>query len=129
MAARRPRLLCYGHDDMLLYTRKCILDEEFSVGICSGLAWLGELLVQGPVHVVVLCHSVPESEGEEVIEMSRAAWPGVKILTLQESDLGDCAAHSDKTMECLEGPPALLHEIHTLLRTAAAQSAAQNATF
>ena len=114
---------------MLLYTRKLILEGEFSVEICSGLPRLGELLVQDPVHVVVLCHSVPESECKEVIEMSRAAWPGVKILTLQESELGDCAAHSDKTMECLDGPPALLHEIHALLRTTAAQSAAQNAMF
>jgi hypothetical protein len=113
---------------MLLFTRKCILDAEFSVEICSELARLTKLLASDPVQVMVLCHSVPESECEEVIKMSRAAWPGVKILTLQESDLGECALHSDKTMECLDGPPALLHEVHALLRIAATQNAAQKAT-
>jgi len=125
METRSLRLLCYGHDDLLLFTRKCILDEEFSVEICKGLASLGELLAEGAVHVVVLCHSVPEAECEEVIEMSRAAWPGVKILTLQEGELGDCGLHSDKTMECLAGPPALLRQIHALLGIRAAQHAAR----
>lgn len=110
---------------MLLYTRKCILDEEFSVEICGERARLGELLPQHPVHIVVLCHSVPEAECEEVIEMSRAAWPEVKILTLQQGELGDCALHSDKTMESLDGPPALLQQIHALLGMGAAQHAAR----
>jgi hypothetical protein len=123
MESRRPRLLCYGHDDMLLFTRKRILDKEFAVEICDGLTRLGEILPQGPVHLVVLCHSVPDSECDEVIDLSRAAWPEVKILVLQDGDVGDCALHSDKTMESLEGPPALLHQIHALLGMGPAQHA------
>jgi len=105
---------------MLLFTRKCILDKDFAVEICDGLSRLGEMLAQGPVQLVVLCHSVPDWECDEVIELSRAAWPEVKILALRESTLGECAAHSDGTMENLEGPPALLHEVHALLGIAAA---------
>jgi hypothetical protein len=113
---------------MLLFTRKCILDKEFHVQICDGLARLGELLVQGPVQLVVLCQSVPDWECDEVIELSRAAWPEVKFLALHEAVLGGCSTHSDGTIAGLEGPPALLHEVHALLRTAAAQSTAQRAT-
>jgi hypothetical protein len=109
---------------MLLYTRKCILERDYSVEICSGLARLGAILRQGPVHVVVLCHSVPDAECEKVMELSRAAWPAVKILVLQEGAQGECSLHSDKTMESLEGPPALLYKIHSMLGTAAAGNAA-----
>jgi hypothetical protein len=123
MEYRRHRLLCYGHDDMLLFTRKCILERDFSAEICSGLTRLVEMLAQGPVQIVVVCHSVPDWECEQVIELSRAAWPEVKILALQEGTPGECSVHSDGTMENLEGPPALLHEVHALLGIAAAQRA------
>jgi hypothetical protein len=122
---RRPRLLCYGHDEMLLYTRKCILERDYSVAICGGLARLGEILRQGPVHVVVLCHSVSDAECEKVMELSRAAWPTVKILVLQVGGHEECSLHSDKTMESLEGPPALLYKVHSMLGTASAGNAAR----
>src|SRR3954469_14092979 len=105
MESNRPRLICYGHDDMLIYTRKCILERDFAVELCRGLAGLKELLAQGPVQVVVLCHSVPQWECDEAIELSRAAWPEVKVLTLQEGITGECTLHADRTMESLEGPP------------------------
>jgi hypothetical protein len=108
---------------MLLFTRKCILEREFSAEICTGLGRLGEMLAQGPVQIVVVCHSVPDSECEQVIELSRAAWPEVKILVLQEGAHGDCSLHSDGTMENLEGPPALLQEVHAPLGIAAPQRA------
>ncbi len=107
---------------MLLYTRKCILERDFSVEICKGLAKLGECLREGPVRVVVICHSVPDQECEAAIEMARAAWPGIKILTLREGEHEECSLHADKTMESLEGPPALLHKVHSLLGTASAES-------
>lgn len=120
MESRRPRLLCYGHDDMLLYTRKCILESDFSVEICTGLTRLGECLRAGPVRVVVICHSVSDQECKAAIEMARAAWPGIKILTLREGDHEECSLHADKSMDHLDGPPALLYKVHSLLGTASA---------
>ena len=38
--------------------------------------------------------------------------------------VGVCATRSDCTMDSLDGPPALLHEIHPLLEIAATESAA-----
>jgi hypothetical protein len=109
---------------MLLYTRKRILDGEFSAEICDHLAQLPEFLAHGPLDLVVLCQSVPDWECDAVIELARAASPGVKILTLQESALGECSAHADRTIENLEGPPALLHEIRALVTKASAENAA-----
>jgi DNA-binding NarL/FixJ family response regulator len=120
MECPQPRLICYGHDEMLQYTRKCILEREFLVESCSEISRLAEILAEGPVDVVVLCHSVPEGECEEAIELSRATWPDVKVLVLRAGTNADCSVHSDKTMECLEGPPVLLYKVHSLLAMASA---------
>jgi DNA-binding NtrC family response regulator len=119
MASRNLRLLCYGHDEMLLFTRKLILDREFSVEICDELTQLPEVLARGPVDLVLLCQSVPDAECEEVIERVRAESPEVKVLVLHETIPGSCSLHSDATIANLGGPPALLQEIHALLGSVA----------
>jgi hypothetical protein len=52
----------------------------------------------------------------------------VKVLVLHESFPGICSVHSDATMESLEGPPALLHEIHALLGMRATENAGTRLT-
>jgi DNA-binding response OmpR family regulator len=125
MASSRPRLLCYGHDEMLLFTRKRILEREHCVETCERLCDVEEVLAKGPFHIAVLCQSVPDAECKEVMRRVRAAWPEIKVLVLQESTVGVCSLRSDHTMDSLDGPPALLHEIHVLLEIAAAESTAR----
>jgi DNA-binding response OmpR family regulator len=124
MARPVHRLLSYGHDEMLLFTRKRILEREYWVETCDRLCDLAEVLAKGPFQLALLCQSVPDAECQEVMRRVRAAWPEVKVLVLRESIAGICATRSDYTMDSLEGPPALLHEIHVLLEIAAAESAA-----
>lgn len=125
--SRRPHLLCYGHEEMLLYTRKLILDREFLVNRCQDTATLSEILSQGRLDLILLCQSVPEQECEEVIEMVRAASAETKVLALHGASSGSCSVHSDAAMENLDGPRALLRQIHALLGIGAAQIPAQNA--
>ena len=127
MMVRFPRVLCYGHDEMLLYTRERILDREFFVERCNRLEGLTEILARGPLDLLLLCQSVPDAECEEVIDRARAESPDVKVLILHEAYPGSCSLRSDATMESLEGPPALLHEIHALLGIAVAQNEVENA--
>jgi hypothetical protein len=108
---------------MLLYTRKLILEKEFLVDRCEDLAGLTEVLSRGPLDLVLLCQSVPDWECEEVIEKVRTGSPEAKLLVLHETTPGSCSVHSDASMENMEGPPALLHEIRGLLGLAAAQGA------
>ena len=117
-------LLSYGHDEMLLYTRKRILEREYCVETCDCLSDLEEVLAKGPFQLALLCQSVPEAECQEIVQRVRAAWPEIKVLALREFTAGACATRSDCTIDSLEGPPALLHEIHVLLEVAAAESAA-----
>jgi hypothetical protein len=121
------RLLSYGHDEMLLFTRKRILEREYGVETCDRLCDLEEVLAKGPFQLALLCQSIPDAECNEIMLRVRAAWPEIKVLVLRESTAGVCATRCDSTMDSLEGPPALLHEIHLLLEIAAAESAASGA--
>jgi hypothetical protein len=105
MASRCPRVLCYGHDETLLYTRKLILEREFVTERCDTVAGLTEILSRGPLDLILICQSVPDAECEEVIETVRAASPEVKVLVLQAGQPGSCTLHSDAAMESLEGGP------------------------
>ena len=124
MARPVHRLLSYGHDEMLLFTRKRILEREYWVETCDSLCDLEGVLAKGPFQLALLCQSVPEAECQEVMQRLRAAWPEIKVLVLRESIVGVRTARSDCTMDNREGPPALLHEIRVLLEIAAAESAA-----
>jgi hypothetical protein len=123
MARPVHRLLSYGHDEMLLFTRKRILEREYWVETCDLLCDLEEVLAKGPFQLALLCQSVPDAECQEVMQRLRAAWPEIKVLVLRESIVG-VRARCDRTMDSLEGPPALLHEIRVLLEIAATESAA-----
>lgn len=118
----RPRLICYGHDDLLLYTRKKILEREFFVETCAHVSELGEILARGPVDIAVLCHSVPDAECEEVMHRVRQHSPSVKVLVLYEALPESCSDHSDKKMECLEGPSTLVDDVHELMEDAAQEA-------
>jgi DNA-binding NtrC family response regulator len=124
MARPVHRLLSYGHDEMLLFTRRRILEREYWVETCDRLCDLEETLAKGPFQLALLCQSVPDAECKEIMQRVRSAWPEVKVLVLQESIVGVCATRSDCTMDSLDGPPALLHEIRVLLEIAATESAA-----
>jgi DNA-binding NtrC family response regulator len=125
MARPVHRLLSYGHDEMLLFTRRRILEREYWVEACDRLCDLEEVLAKGPFQLALLCQSVPDAECQEIMQRVRAAWPEIKVLVLRESIVGvRTTTRCDHTMDSLEGPPALLHEIHVLLEIAATESAA-----
>ena len=123
MARPVHRLLSYGHDEMLLFTRKRILEREYWVETCDSLCDLEGVLAKGPFQLALLCQSVPDAECQEAMQRLRAAWPEIKVLILRESIVGVRSTRCDHTMDSLEGPTALLHEIHVLLEIAAAESA------
>lgn len=110
-----PRLLCYGHDDLLLFTRCKILEREFFVETCSQISGLEPILARGPVDVAVICHSVPDAECQEVMHSLHEHSPAVKVLVLYETVPEVCTEKSDKTMESLDGPSTLLEDVRALM--------------
>jgi DNA-binding response OmpR family regulator len=114
-----PRLLCYGHDELLLYTRKKILEQEVFVETCTHISQLPAILSRGPVEIAVLCHSVPDEECHEVLRCIRDSCPEVKVLVLYETAPETCTEDSDKMMGSLDGPATLLNDVRGLMEEAA----------
>jgi DNA-binding NtrC family response regulator len=110
-----PRLLCYGHYELLLYTRKKILEREVFVETCTQISELPAILSRGPVEIVMICHSVPDEECHEVLHCVRAYCPEVKVLVLHGTATETCTEDSDKTMGSLEGPTMLLNDVRALM--------------
>jgi DNA-binding NtrC family response regulator len=125
MASALPRLLCYGHDEMLQFTRRKILEREFVVEMCAQISALDAILAKGRIDIAVLCHSVPDAECQEVMHRLREHSPAVKVLVLYETMPEICSSHSDESMENLEGPSSLLHKLHELMDEAAHDKARQ----
>ena len=113
---------------MLLFTRKKILEQEFSVDTCTDASGLDPILADRRVDIAVLCHSVPDAECQEVLRRLRQHSPRVKVLVLYEALPEMCTEGSDKKMESLAGPSTLVDDVHALMEEAARQSATPRQT-
>lgn len=81
--AQRFEILCYGHDQTLLDTRRMILELSYRVETATSLAEVARFGGILKVDLVVLCHTVPEEEARRVIQISGALWPRSGILSIQ----------------------------------------------
>ncbi|MBS1815349.1 MAG: hypothetical protein JSS87_10775 [Acidobacteria bacterium] len=81
--AQRLEILCYGHDQTLLDTRRMILQSSFRVETASSLAELAHLGGVMDVALIVICHTVPEEECRRVMQISGALWPKSGVLSVQ----------------------------------------------
>ena len=82
-----PRIMLYGRDSTLLWTRQMLLEQaQFEVCTTTEPAELHCALSSTPIQLLVLCHSIPEDEREAIRSLVHASNPGVKILVLDEVD-------------------------------------------
>ncbi len=76
------RLVCFGHDEMLLVTRKLILDKLTRVEVVSNFDALTLLVGNGSLDLVVLCHTLKPEERERAIKLLAQRSPSTKIVCL-----------------------------------------------
>lgn len=81
--AKRLEILCYGHDQSLLDTRRMILQSSFRVETASSLSEIAHLGATMDIALVVLCHTVPEEEARRVMQITGALWPKSGVLSVQ----------------------------------------------
>ena len=81
----QPRILTYGHDDVLLQTRVAILNKA---GLSSDQSSSCEQVMKSFINpqrhydLVILCHSVPAKEKESIV--AEAERLNIKIYALRE---------------------------------------------
>lgn len=83
----KARILCVGHDPMLLQTRKWMLEGEFEVEIAETVVQavvLLEVLDHRSFELVLLCHSLNDEECKTVCDAVFSKCPGTRVLQLNE---------------------------------------------
>ena len=70
----------------------------------------------GAVQILVLCHTLSEAERSSALNMSKARWPNVKVLSISECGFGRAAQRGgDAALESCKQPLALLDSVARLL--------------
>lgn len=106
-------VLCFGKDEMLLRTRGWVLEKCVEVALAESWAALTEQLQQTRFELLVICHSVSETESQAAIEALKAHSGYTKGLRL----LATGQAIDDGVTRTITstGPRELLHAVSSML--------------
>jgi DNA-binding response OmpR family regulator len=78
-----PTILFYGHDELLLMTRRRILEGAgFRAGITSQMMEIPRLVRELPADLVVLCHSLSRTECVAAGLVAKNHRPDVRMLLM-----------------------------------------------
>jgi DNA-binding response OmpR family regulator len=78
-----PTILFYGHDELLLMTRRRILEGAgFRAGVTSQVEEFSRLVRELPADLVVLCHSLSRTECVMAGMVARNHRPDVRMLLM-----------------------------------------------
>ncbi|MEO8737682.1 MAG: hypothetical protein ABI380_14230 [Edaphobacter sp.] len=75
-----PKILLIGQDFRLLATRAAVLAKTHASIICCNAAEGLKILEGEAFDLVVLCHSLAETQATEVTDAVHRRWPGTRIL-------------------------------------------------
>jgi DNA-binding response OmpR family regulator len=83
-----PTILFYGNDELLLMTRRRILEGAgFRAGVTSQLKEIPRLVCELPADLVVLCHSLSRTECVMAGLVARNHRPDVRMLLMMADGL------------------------------------------
>ena len=111
----RSAVLCFGHDELLLRTRRLILRKSFQVSVATSMEAIAALARLGRMDLVLLCHSLTERERDQVIVLAGDLWPQIKILILTAPDFSRTASLPHEEFAALESPLNLMHKLREML--------------
>ena len=110
-----PLVLCLGKKPRLLAIRKGVLATRYTVVTIQSPEDVEALPADSVFDVLVLCHTVPDSECEQVGRLAHQRWPHIKILTITTASSGFSECDSDFSIGSLDGPDATFAGIARLL--------------
>jgi hypothetical protein len=113
-----PRVLCLGHDKLLLQTRALILEPFFEVEQATGLKPLAAMS-EREIDLVILCHSLSWRERFLASRMVLQMWPQAGVLEVLSSIQGTAAEDGNHVVLGLDGPLALIEAVRHILRGSA----------
>jgi hypothetical protein len=108
-------VVCYSGDSRLVETRKMVFERAgFRTAVATDPSELEAILRQGPVGVLVLCHSLPDAECERADRFVHENYPRTRVLLLN-SGFSNCSLRPpDQDYDSLRGPEGLLSTVSSL---------------
>lgn len=82
MLPMTTHILCFGNDEILLKTRRWILQQDFRVDAVSDLAAFALLVDRHRLDLVIFCQTLPLAEYQQAIDLLQTRAPGTKVLNL-----------------------------------------------
>jgi DNA-binding NtrC family response regulator len=90
-------ILIFGHDAILLETRRLILKKAgFQVWIAIEATAAVKVLVREPIDLFILCQSLPLDECVSILKTAHTLRPDMENLVLAGETLGLSADEADK---------------------------------
>ena len=102
------RVLCFGHNLMLLETRRWILEKRFLSVYVSSLSDLKRVAEGGGFDLLILCHSVSRHDFRKAADLVHDICPRLKLLGLSSNTSVWDPMLSDQVMVGMDGPRVLL---------------------
>lgn len=109
MKKNQSSILILGHDEHLLATRQWVLQTRgYQVLTVQEPAAIQKIPPTAPVRLVVLCHTLTDSERQLATGIAGTRWPGVKLLTLVAESGRMPSGILGQLLHTMEGPAKLL---------------------
>jgi hypothetical protein len=106
--AYTSRVLCFGHNLMLLETRQWILEKRFLSVYVSSLSDLERVAEGGGFDLLILCPSLSRHDFRKAADLVHDICPRLKVLALSSETTAWDPPVSDQVVIGLDGPRALL---------------------
>ena len=111
-------ILLYGHEEMLLWTRRLVLEwAGYEVSVAQELRQAFQLLDREDVGLILLCYSLSRAECAELIATSGSEVPTLLMTECGEMGNRDCDMRevADTCFDSILGPEALVRKVDAIL--------------
>lgn len=104
--------LIYGHDSSLLDIRAALVRSAGFDVLCAYTRGRVEQLMKDVlVDALILCHTVPAEEDQDLVRKASTLQPQMKILILNANQPSEFAARDVATFDVGKGPKALMERL------------------
>ncbi len=118
------KILIYGHDQMLLSTRRLILEQAgHTVDAVDEPDLVQKALIETTIRLLILCQTLSDTECKIAVEMAFILRPEVKIMLMVASRPRVFTADHQNLFHISAGPHALIQTVHQIISPARTVSA------